>query len=206
MSVRSEAIKRAVHIEDVIEHYTGEVLKHDRMCCPFHSEKTASFFVNRKKQYFKCFGCGAGGDFFTFIQMYYGCDFKNAIDLLCRDFGITSEQNTADIIRGSERVRKHKAFRKWQNDILKNLRTALWSGKDYLELNRPMIDISEISDDYTLMVNDLCKIEFYFDEFLKSDTEFYKNYRKEAIKVVRRILSRCDKRRDIGADIGQAAV
>ena len=37
-------------------------------CCPFHNEKTPSFHVSRNKQMYKCFGCGEGGNVFTFLQ------------------------------------------------------------------------------------------------------------------------------------------
>jgi hypothetical protein len=46
--------------------------------CPFHAEKTPSFAVNEDKNVFYCFGCGFGGDVFTFIQQIKGVDFKTA--------------------------------------------------------------------------------------------------------------------------------
>lgn len=56
--------------------------------CPFHSEKTPSFSVNEEKQFYHCFGCGAGGDIIKFVQDYYKLDFNDAIAKICNDNGI----------------------------------------------------------------------------------------------------------------------
>jgi len=50
--------------------------------CPLHSEKTPSFTVDPDRQRFKCFGCGEGGDVFTFIKKYHGVDFKGSLNIL----------------------------------------------------------------------------------------------------------------------------
>lgn len=50
--------------------------------CPFHREKTPSFNVNPRKQIFRCFGCGKGGDVFTFVREYEGLDFVEAVKRL----------------------------------------------------------------------------------------------------------------------------
>lgn len=47
--------------------------------CPFHTEKTPSFMVSESKKIYKCFGCGAGGDVFSFICNYYNMNFKDAV-------------------------------------------------------------------------------------------------------------------------------
>ncbi len=52
--------------------------------CPFHREKTPSFNVSPEKQIFKCFGCGAGGDVFKFIQRVLNIEFREAIEVLAR--------------------------------------------------------------------------------------------------------------------------
>jgi len=56
--------------------------------CPFHSEKTPSFNVNDSLQIFKCFGCGKGGDVFTFLMEHQGLTFREALEFLAERNGI----------------------------------------------------------------------------------------------------------------------
>ena len=57
-------------------------------CCPFHSEKTPSFSVNQGKGLYNCFGCGAGGDIFTFVMQIEGCAFPEALRIVAQKSGI----------------------------------------------------------------------------------------------------------------------
>jgi DNA primase len=56
--------------------------------CPFHPEKTPSFTVNEEKQIFHCFGCGLGGNVFTFFMQYYRLSFPEAVSELAERLGI----------------------------------------------------------------------------------------------------------------------
>jgi len=56
--------------------------------CPFHNEKTPSFYVDENKGMFYCFGCKAGGDAFKFVQMIEGVDFREALEKLAQETGV----------------------------------------------------------------------------------------------------------------------
>src|SRR5262249_40882737 len=61
--------------------------------CPFHEEKTPSFSVNEAKQFFKCFGCGAGGDVITFVMRIHGFTFPETVKMLGEMAGIPPAGN-----------------------------------------------------------------------------------------------------------------
>ncbi|MBX9568196.1 MAG: DNA primase [Candidatus Obscuribacterales bacterium] len=64
--------------------------------CPFHNEKTPSFYVNPDKGIFKCFGCGEGGDVFTFVQKTKRVDFLDAVRDLAQKTGVSLVETSAD--------------------------------------------------------------------------------------------------------------
>jgi DNA primase len=64
--------------------------------CPFHKEKTPSFNVNAQRQIYHCFGCGKGGDVFSFMQEYEGVDFMTAVRMLAERAGIHLEFEDGD--------------------------------------------------------------------------------------------------------------
>ncbi len=58
-------------------------------CCPFHNEKTPSFSVSQQKQMYHCFGCGAGGNVFTFLMQYENYSFLEALRTLAERAGVS---------------------------------------------------------------------------------------------------------------------
>ena len=57
-------------------------------CCPFHQEKTPSFSVNQERQFYYCFGCGAGGNAIGFVMNFDKSDFPVAVETLAKDVGL----------------------------------------------------------------------------------------------------------------------
>ncbi|MEK7169997.1 MAG: DNA primase [Patescibacteria group bacterium] len=91
MSTPVEQIKERLGIADVVGSYmqltrAGSSLKGK---CPFHNEKTPSFFVSPARGSYYCFGCNAKGDIFTFVQEFEGLDFIGALRVLASRAGVT---------------------------------------------------------------------------------------------------------------------
>ncbi len=94
MANQIEDIKSAVDIVTLIGervHLTRSG-KNFKGLCPFHSEKTSSFFVTPELQRYKCFGCGKSGDVLTFLQDYDSLTFAEALQTLADRTGILLEK------------------------------------------------------------------------------------------------------------------
>ena len=74
--------------------------------CPFHSEKTPSFTVNEEKGIFHCFGCGVGGNVFTFLMRANNLSFPEAVRVLAKKYGISLPQREL-----TEAERRQKTLR-----------------------------------------------------------------------------------------------
>lgn len=81
--------------------------------CPFHQEKTPSFNVNQARQMFHCFGCGVGGDVFTFVMNYEGRTFTDTLRTLAGRVGVEIEEQ-----RESKELRRARARRQEERERL----------------------------------------------------------------------------------------
>ena len=83
-------IRQAANIVNVIGEYVQlkKAGNNHVGLCPFHAEKTPSFSVNEQKQMFKCFGCGIGGNVYTFLMNHNNMTFPEAIKYLGNRYGI----------------------------------------------------------------------------------------------------------------------
>ncbi len=79
-----------INIVDYISEYVSLKKKGTNYsaCCPFHNEKSPSFSVNERKQFYYCFGCGAGGDIISFVRGIKGYDFIEAVTELAEREGL----------------------------------------------------------------------------------------------------------------------
>lgn len=89
-----ELIRSRTDIVDLVSAYVTLRKQGKRYVglCPFHSEKTPSFTVDRDRGLFYCFGCGAGGDVFEFVMRAQGLSFPEAVRELARRAGIPLEE------------------------------------------------------------------------------------------------------------------
>tara|TARA_Y100000310_G_scaffold273705_1_gene289341 strand:- start:21725 stop:23464 length:1740 start_codon:yes stop_codon:yes gene_type:complete len=126
MSSNAEKIKSRLSIVDVVGSYlklekAGSNLKAP---CPFHNEKTPSFFVSPTRDTYHCFGCNRGGDIFSFVQEIEGLDFYESLKLLADRAGIeitfegTAKKDEKDTLR-----KIHKSAAGFYVDVLlKNIK------------------------------------------------------------------------------------
>src|SRR5436189_5987542 len=71
--------------------------------CPFHNERTPSFYVFPESQTWRCFGCNEGGDVFTFVEKQQGLDFRDSFHYLAEKAGVEAEDyGSANHVKKSE--------------------------------------------------------------------------------------------------------
>jgi len=83
--------------------------------CPFHQEKSPSFTVNPDKQFYYCFGCGAGGNAIGFVMNFENRDFPEAVELLAKDAGL--EVPREDSAQSRQQSSRHEALLKLLQEV-----------------------------------------------------------------------------------------
>lgn len=91
-------LKTYCDVESIISSYVKLSKKGKNLVglCPFHSEKSPSFFVYPQTQSFYCFGCGAGGDIITFLKKIENIEYIEAVKLLAQKAGVPLPEDAAD--------------------------------------------------------------------------------------------------------------
>jgi DNA primase len=107
-----ERIKERLGIAEIVSGYvklekSGASLKGR---CPFHNEKTPSFFVSPARQSYYCFGCGQKGDIFTFVEAMEGVSFKEALKSLAEKAGVELKGAAVSREAKSEKDRLRQAL------------------------------------------------------------------------------------------------
>lgn len=103
----TEEIKSRLDIADLVQEYlplkpagSGSF----KGLCPFHHEKTPSFYVNRPRQSWHCFGCDQGGDSISFVMSMEGMEFREALELLANKTGVILPAFDAQKISDKKRI------------------------------------------------------------------------------------------------------
>jgi len=103
--------------------------------CPFHAEKSPSFTVNEERGIFHCFGCGAGGNVFTFIMKMENLPFPDVVERLARRYGITLPERGDD----DPAIRRREALFRLNEKTASFFQRYLWdaseaeAGRTYLQ-------------------------------------------------------------------------
>jgi DNA primase len=87
--------------------------------CPFHDERTPSFGIDPVEKLYHCFGCGAGGDVFSFVMETEGLDFGAALEALADRYAVELERETEDPGEAARRTRRERLLALLE-------RTAAW--------------------------------------------------------------------------------
>ena len=128
--IPDEVVEEVLHKTDIVDLVSsyGFDLKRAgsqfRMVCPFHSEKTPSFYVNPSRQSFKCFGCQKGGSAVGFVMEHEGLPFQEALRKLADRAKVTIEEAEFDPEADRRRRRLsrlkllHNQASRWMHELL----------------------------------------------------------------------------------------
>ena len=156
MSIKNlDELKARVNIVEVIKNFMPLKQIHGsyKGLCPFHSEKTPSFSVSEQKGFFKCFGCGEGGDAFAFVQKFKHYDFNEAVreiaDIYNFELEFSGEKATPkkDYFEFYARLNTHFKENLLKNEKLLNYLAKRGLNKDDLNY----YDIGLVPNNYELI-------------------------------------------------------
>ncbi len=95
----SDVIRKSVRLTRAGREFKG--------CCPFHNEKSPSFYVNDDKQFYHCFGCGAHGSVIDYVMRHDNYSFPEAVEALASSIGMQVPQSAPEDI---EKAKKEKSL------------------------------------------------------------------------------------------------
>ena len=138
-----EEVKSRCDIAHVISQYMSikQSGSNFKGLCPFHGEKTPSFYISTSKQMYKCFGCGEGGDVIKFVMSMENLEFMDALKLLAKQCGVEVNTNMDEATKlKMEKVNKFQDIhREAARYYFSNLISSKNPGYNYLR-NRGLDD------------------------------------------------------------------
>lgn len=173
----TQLIKDKIDIVDFIGEYVQlkpAGINHKGLC-PFHNEKSPSFMASRERNSWHCFGCGKGGDIFTFVQEIEGMDFMEALKLLAGRAGVELSTKRSEL-ESSEKNRLKDIMTdaaRFYHNVLTKIDSAK-PAREYL-LQRGLLpatvetwQIGYIPDQWDLLTQYLLKKGFGIDDLVAS--------------------------------------
>jgi DNA primase len=140
-----DRIRESIDLVDLISEVT-KVKRSGRTfmaVCPFHEEKTPSMSIDRARGLYHCFGCGKGGDLFSFVQETQGLNFRESLEVLARKAGVTLTEDPGAAQRRGRRGAAIDAIRKAIEVYHTRLKTAPDAGpaRAYLRARGYDVDV-----------------------------------------------------------------
>lgn len=172
MSVFQE-IKSRVNIVDACRMYGVDLNRGNKAVCPFHTEDTASFSVSEKKQIWRCFGCGEGGDVIALVAKLHRITPIEAAKRLDTDFSLhlfDYPQKKPQRSIWQQKKQARDQFKEWEDHVytvLANWRKKLFKeGRDVSYADYLLDSLMEDPRGFRLVYGANFVIPFYDDSFL----------------------------------------
>lgn len=194
-----EEIKNKIDIADVAEFYGVELNRHGKACCPFHTEKTPSFSISRKKQMFRCFGCGVGGDVISLTEKLLKLSPIKAAERLNNDFNLglnMKPHKPTTIERQEQAVRNQRktiseTWEIWKNNATQSIIKYI----KLLEQWQKQYEPKDINEEYNPYFVESCQrlgfTEYLFNCMIQADEkewqELYRTNKNEINCITERI-------------------
>lgn len=143
-----EEIKSRLPLLDLVMGYiqVEQAGKNYRAKCPFHSEKTASFYISPERDSYYCFGCGKKGDIFSFVEEYEGLDFKSALKTFAERTHVDLKDSYSETHEKSDKGVLYQVLEDATTFFEKKLQENIHA-KEYVEsrgLNKNTIEVFRI--------------------------------------------------------------
>lgn len=176
---------RDLNLQAALEYYGVHFDHHGKALCPFHNEKTPSFRIKAgvNGEFWHCFGCGESGDLINFVRRTFGMQYSDALDTICRDFGISTgtptieDQERLDIVR----LKRYITIKRYNEllEALDELTRKYWYAYDTLQYiialhgGKDINNDSYVSSQYALIRarNALEQAEFECSEYLRENPQ-----------------------------------
>jgi DNA primase len=127
-----ERVRDAVDMVDLVSRYTelrkAGVNRYQGLC-PFHDERTPSFGIDPAEKLYHCFGCGAGGDVYSFVMEKEGLDFREALELLADRYGVELEPEEQDPREAERQAKRARLLELLERTATFYVR-CLWDSKE----------------------------------------------------------------------------
>lgn len=167
-------IKKSLNIQEVLNRYGYQKNRSGFLCCPFHSEKTASLKIYDSSNSYYCFGCGVGGDVISFVMHLFRLDFSAAVLRIDEDFRLGlfahprsySPQETRDHLEKWKREAEQEVFlQKIYQMIysaLSNEFRRMWWGYQKQKPNSPD---SPLNPEFITILHRIDYVEYWLETY-----------------------------------------